>query len=67
MGKIVDLVTPEANALARSIYLAWMNDERWQRMDLATVAKGRPLAFFWADIAAKAVLAYEQTGGKTNG
>lgn len=42
--------------LANAIYRAWMNDERWTRMDLAIVAKGNPMAYFWAEIAARAVL-----------
>jgi hypothetical protein len=44
----------DRDELAHAIYKAWMNDERWQRMDLAVIAEGKPLAFFWAELAAKA-------------
>lgn len=47
--------TPEKE-LAHAIYTAWMTDERWLRMDLATIARGNPMAFFWAEIAARAAI-----------
>lgn len=46
---------PSMEDVARAIYIAWTKDERWQRMDLAEIAKGRPLAYFWAEIAASAI------------
>jgi hypothetical protein len=38
---------PEVIALARKIYTAWMEDERFTR---------HQLAYFWAEVAARAAL-----------
>lgn len=42
--------------IAKRIYTTWMQDERWARLDLAEASKHTPLGYFWAEIAAKAVV-----------
>ena len=37
--------------IARTIYTAWMKDERWQHRHIEA-----PRAYFWAQLAAKAIL-----------
>lgn len=59
-GISVPMRTPEKE-MAHAIYKAWQADERWQRMDLATIAKGVPMAFFWAELAARAAIANGET------
>lgn len=48
----------EVDAAAKAIYIAWMGDERWNAEQNRLC---RPLAFFWASIAANAVLAAAQS------
>lgn len=45
-------------AIARKIYTGWMTDERWRKAHLhpPEAPQDYPIAYFWAELAARAVL-----------
>ena len=49
---------PEVVALAAEIYKRWMRDERWRKAHLhpPQAPQDFPIAYFWAELAAKAAL-----------
>lgn len=51
---------PRVIALARQIYTAWMNDERWRKAHLhpPQAPQDFPIAYFWAELAARAAIGH---------
>lgn len=45
-------------ALAKAIYMRWIADERWRKAHLhhPQAPTNYPIAYFWAELAAKAAL-----------
>jgi hypothetical protein len=57
---------PDMTELAQKIYLAWMRDERWGNKLIQDPTRGtdrRPIGYFWAEVAARAVL--KRTDGQS--
>lgn len=53
-----NLPRDEAKEIAHRIYAAWQADSRWSHPMRVVNAEGQqvPMEFFWAELAAKAVL-----------
>lgn len=59
LNELFRQATTEA-ALANAIYLAWMRDERWKNELFKNPERPDiPICFFWAELAARAILAMQ--------
>lgn len=54
----------DEKTLAKTIYMAWMRDERFERKCRSFDMSDKPQSYFWAEVAARAVL--EHMGDASN-